>query len=181
MKRSARREHSANIQSASVALAPILYRLCRDNEDLANRKGLTLRARRTGAIVMSDAILLGGILRNLINSARQALESFPLRSSAGFDPSRRPLPGTVVVRRAVDLLWHSIEVRSTVGWGSCFSILAEVAGARSERKAENSFAGGTQRRENVLPRDMFHLPHLITDAHEIILGDETVTQKITTI
>jgi signal transduction histidine kinase len=128
-------------------LAPILHRLCRDNEDLANRKGLTLRARRTGAIVMSDAILLEGILRNLINSARQALESF-----TGFDPSRRPLPGTVVVRRAVDLLWHSIEVRSTVGWGSCFSILAEVTGARSERKAEDSFAGGTQRRENeVLP------------------------------
>jgi hypothetical protein len=30
--------------------------------------------------------------------------------------------------------------------------LAEVTGARSERKAEDSFAGGTQRRENeVLP------------------------------
>jgi hypothetical protein len=45
-----------------------------------------------------------------------------------------------------------------------FSILA---GARSERKAEDSFAGGTQRRENeILPREMFHLPHLIADAHE---------------
>jgi K+-sensing histidine kinase KdpD len=35
--------------------------------------------------------------------------------------------GLFVVRRAVDLLGHSIEVRSTLGCGSCFSILAKAA------------------------------------------------------
>jgi signal transduction histidine kinase len=35
--------------------------------------------------------------------------------------------GLFVVKRAADLLGHGIEVRSTVGRGSCFSILAENA------------------------------------------------------
>jgi two-component system, OmpR family, phosphate regulon sensor histidine kinase PhoR len=135
-------------------LAPILYRPCRDNEDLANRKGLTLRARRTGAIVMSDAILLEGILRNLIRNAlkysgpggrvlvgcrrRGALLRIEVHdTSIGIAPDKLSKVfdavhrldstradglclGLFVVRRAVDLLGHSIEVRSTVGWGSCF-------------------------------------------------------------
>jgi two-component system phosphate regulon sensor histidine kinase PhoR len=42
--------------------------------------------------------------------------------------------GLFVVRRTVDMLGHRIEVRSTVGSGSCFSVLAGVpapAGGRS--------------------------------------------------
>jgi len=62
-------EHSANIQPAPVALAPIFAQLCRDNEDAANSKGLTLSAHPTGAAVMSDAVLLEGILGNLIRNA----------------------------------------------------------------------------------------------------------------
>jgi signal transduction histidine kinase len=37
-------EHSANIQPTPVQLAPLFARLCKDNEDLASRKGVTLRA-----------------------------------------------------------------------------------------------------------------------------------------
>jgi K+-sensing histidine kinase KdpD len=62
-------EHSANTQAAPVALAPIFARLCYDHEDLANRKGLTLRAYPTRFAVMSDTVLLEGILRNLIRNA----------------------------------------------------------------------------------------------------------------
>ena len=66
-------EHSANLQPASVALTPIFLRLCSDNEDLAIRKGITLRVQRTRAAVMSDAILLEGILRNLVRNALNML------------------------------------------------------------------------------------------------------------
>jgi signal transduction histidine kinase len=51
-------EHSANIQPTPVQLAPLFARLCKDNEDLASRKGVTLRAQRTSATVLSEPVLL---------------------------------------------------------------------------------------------------------------------------
>ena len=62
-------EHSAHTESTTVALAPIFARLHRDNEDLAASKGISLRTHATYAAVMSDAVLLEGILRNLIRNA----------------------------------------------------------------------------------------------------------------
>lgn len=153
-------ERSANIDLAPIALAPIFTRLCRDNEDTANRKGLRLRAHRTSAVVMSDAVLLEGILRNLVRNAVKytgpgggvligcrrhgtvlKIEVFdtgigipPDKLSRVFDAFHQLDStstdglglGLFVVRRAVDLLGHGIDVRSTLGRGSCFSILAEA-------------------------------------------------------
>jgi signal transduction histidine kinase len=36
--------------------------------------------------------------------------------------------GLYVVKRAAELLQHQIEVRSTVGRGSCFTVLANASG-----------------------------------------------------
>jgi two-component system phosphate regulon sensor histidine kinase PhoR len=167
-------EHSANIQPAPVALAPIFAQLCRDNEDAANTKGLTLRAYPTSAAVMSDAVLLGGILGNLIRNAvkytgpggrvlvgcrrRGAFMKIEVHDTGiGIPPdklskvfeafhrldSTRPDGlglGLFVVRRAVNLLGHGVEVRSDVGCGSSFAILAKIADEASEREPAGSFA-----------------------------------------
>jgi two-component system, OmpR family, phosphate regulon sensor histidine kinase PhoR len=66
--------------------------------------------------------------------------------------------GLFVVRRAVDLLGHAIEVRSTVGVGSCFSVIARTHHAACGQKPTNSAAStgksgedGPPSRKNPLP------------------------------
>jgi two-component system, OmpR family, phosphate regulon sensor histidine kinase PhoR len=44
--------------------------------------------------------------------------------------------GWFVVKRAVELLGHRIEVSSVVGRGSWFAVLARAAGARSPFNAD---------------------------------------------
>jgi signal transduction histidine kinase len=154
-------EHSAKIQLAPVVLAPILVRLCGDNEELAERKCLNLRVCPCHAIVMSEPVLLEGILRNIIRNAlkftgpggrvlvgcrrRGALMKIEVHDTGVGIPSDELAKvfeafhrldstradglglGLFVVRRAVDLLGHGLEVRSAVGCGSSFSILAQTA------------------------------------------------------
>jgi two-component system, OmpR family, phosphate regulon sensor histidine kinase PhoR len=194
-------ERSANIQAAPVALAPIFTRLCRDSEELANRKGLTLRANPTRAVVVSEAVLLESILRNLIGNAlkytgpggrvlvgcrrRGALFKIevhdngigipPDKLSQVFEAFHRLDPtradglglGLFVVRRAVDLLGHSIEVRSMVGRGSCFSVLVPAADTACIGVCTELLAGEGARGERTLPAaKRFSRPHLIANAHE---------------
>lgn len=174
-------EHSANMQSAPVALAPILTRLCHDNDDLAIQRGITFRVERTSAAVESDGVLLEGILRNLTRNALKytgpggrvlvgcrrhgallkievhdtgtgiALDKLSIIFEAfhQVDSTRADGLGLglFVVRHAVDLLGHALEVRSTVGRGSCFAVLAKAADAparwkntdvRTRRPCENN-------------------------------------------
>jgi two-component system, OmpR family, phosphate regulon sensor histidine kinase PhoR len=194
-------EHSANIQAAPVALSPIFSRLCRDNEELANRKGLTFRAHPTGAAVVSEAVLLESILRNLIRNAlkytgpggrvlvgcrrRGALLKIevhdtgigipPDKFSQVFEPFHRLDStradglglGLFVVRRAVDLLGHSIEVRSRVGRGSCFSVLAPAAEMACVGERTEPLAGEGVRGEKAsLQAKRISRPHLIANTHE---------------
>jgi len=191
-------EHSTNTQAAPVALAPIFARLCYDHEDLANRKGLTLRAYPTRFAVMSDAVLLEGILRNLIRNAlkytgpggrvlvgcrrRGALLSIEVHDTGiGIPPDKLSKVfeafhrldstradglglGLFVVRRAVDLLGHSIEVRSDVGRGSSFAILAKVVDAGGERDPAKSFASRVPcQADDISPAGIFYLPHTIAE------------------
>lgn len=186
-------EHSPNTQAAPVALAPIFTRLCYDHEDLANRKGLTLRAYPTRFAVMSDAVLLEGILRNLIRNAleytgpggrvlvgcrrRGAFMKIEVHDTGiGIPPDKLSKIfeafhrldstradglglGLFVVRRAVDLLGHSVEVRSDVGCGSSFAILAKVADAVSEREPAGSLASRVPCRADDIPSaGIFYLP-----------------------
>lgn len=159
-------EHSANVQLAPVVLAPIFVRLYGDNEEFAERKGLTLHVRPCHAMVMSEPVLLEGILRNIIRNAlkftgpggrvlvgcrrRSALMKIEVHDTGiGIPPDKLVRIfeafhrldstradglglGLFVVRRAVDLLGHGIEVRSAVGRGSTFSILAKTADTNAE-------------------------------------------------
>jgi two-component system, OmpR family, phosphate regulon sensor histidine kinase PhoR len=193
-------EHWTNIELVPVALAPVFSRLCRDHEELASRKGLTLRAQQTGAAVMSDAMLFEGILRNLIRNAlkftgpggrvlvgcrrrgavlkievhdtgigippdklSQVFEAFHQLDSTRTDGLGL---GLFVVRRAVDLLGHGIEVRSTLGRGSCFSILAKAADTNSALTRIEGCASVAQFPSDVAGAEIAHLPHLIAGACE---------------
>jgi two-component system, OmpR family, phosphate regulon sensor histidine kinase PhoR len=62
-------EHSARFDLVPVRLEPLLVGICRDHLMSARAKGVELRACRTHATVMSDAILLESILRNLVRNA----------------------------------------------------------------------------------------------------------------
>jgi signal transduction histidine kinase len=80
-------QHAASIQPEPVALETVFARVWRDNEDLASRKGLTLRALARGAVVMSDGALLEGILRNLVRNALKCTgpEAMYLSDAAAAD------------------------------------------------------------------------------------------------
>jgi two-component system, sensor histidine kinase len=57
------------VNRGPVAVQPLLERVCRDYEVLANAKGLELVLHRCSLYVMSDAMLLERILRNVIANA----------------------------------------------------------------------------------------------------------------
>ena len=175
-------EHSVDIQPTPVALGPILVRLCRESKDNAEHEDLTLYANPTRAVAMSDALLLQGILRNLIRNAvkytgsggrvvvgcrrRGTLLKIEVHDNGiGIPPDKlseifeafRRLDSTradglglglFVVRRAVQLLGHEIEVRSEIGRGSCFSVLAEAADAADSRDRTHFPDSGTRSPEH---------------------------------
>ena len=62
-------EYTKTMELSSVALAPLFWRLCNENEDAALRRGIDIRVCSTEARVMSNPLLLGGILRNLVTNA----------------------------------------------------------------------------------------------------------------
>jgi signal transduction histidine kinase len=131
---------------------------------------------------MSDALLLQGILRNLIRNAvkytgsggrvvvgcrrRGTLLKIEVHDNGiGIPPDKlseifeafRRLDSTradglglglFVVRRAVQLLGHEIEVRSEIGRGSCFSVLAEAADAADSRDRTHFPDSGTRSPEH---------------------------------
>jgi two-component system, OmpR family, phosphate regulon sensor histidine kinase PhoR len=152
---------SGRIEPQPVRVKPIFDRLGLQLNGLAQRKGIDFRALPTRTVIMSQPVLLDGILRNL---ARNALD----HTSAGgrvlvgcrrraatvrievhdtgegipqdelqsiFEPFFRIDTarseglglGLFIVRQAADCLGHWVEVRSTIGHGSCFSVVARTA------------------------------------------------------
>jgi two-component system phosphate regulon sensor histidine kinase PhoR len=152
-------EHARRMKLSSVPLAPLFNGILIEHGDAARLKGLNLRIRPTSAIVLSNALLLDAIVRNLVRNAIKytisghvllgcrrrgsdmridiydtgigmSVDQFP-RIFQAFQrlDSTRPDGlglGLFVVRRAVELLGHRIEVTSTVGHGSRFSVLAKA-------------------------------------------------------
>jgi len=57
------------VHRRSFAIGPLIERICRDHDQEAIDKGLTLRWRPTAAIVASDPVLVERILRNLVSNA----------------------------------------------------------------------------------------------------------------
>lgn len=81
-------EHTKTMEISSVALAPLFWRLGNENEDAAPRRGIDMRVCSTDARVMSNPVLLGGILRNLVGNAIKYTE--PRGTHPGGMPPCRP-------------------------------------------------------------------------------------------
>jgi two-component system phosphate regulon sensor histidine kinase PhoR len=62
-------EHVNALEVSSVGLGAMFWRLRLENEDAAIQKGIDLRAVTTNAHVMSNPVLLGCIIRNLLANA----------------------------------------------------------------------------------------------------------------
>jgi len=154
-------EYTKGMQLVTVPLAPLLQRIADENEDGARERGIALAVVDTGAVVLSNPVLLDGILRNLVRNAIKYTEpggriligcrrrGSDVRidvydTGIGMAPENLPRIfeafqrldtaradglgiGLFVVRRAVELLGHRVEVTSEVGCGSRFSILAGSA------------------------------------------------------
>jgi two-component system, OmpR family, phosphate regulon sensor histidine kinase PhoR len=155
-------ERSNGLEISDVALAPMFWRLRHENEDAAIQRGIDLRVLATNTHAVSNPVLLGCVLRNLVANAIKYTEpggrilvgcrrrESELRidvydTGIGipedhlpriFDAFTRLAPerarglgiGLSIVRRAVEVLGHRIEVRSVVGEGSLFSIHLPNAG-----------------------------------------------------
>jgi signal transduction histidine kinase len=158
-------ERANALEVSSVGLGPMFWRLRQDNDDAAIQRGIDLRALTTNAHVVSNPVLLGCILRNLLTNAIRYTEpggriligcrrkgpeiridvydtgiGIPEhRLPRIFESFTRFAPehsnglgiGLSIVRRALEVLGHRIEVRSIVGEGSLFSIYAPAATSAS--------------------------------------------------
>ena len=151
-------EHSKELKLSPVALESLLRQACYENEESALQKGIEIRVCPTDASVMSNAVLLNSVLRNLINNAikytdpkgrvligcRRSGQNVRIdvcdtgigitkvQLSRIFEAFMRLDPtrcdglgvGLFIVRRAIELLGHRIDVCSAVSRGSRFSIFA---------------------------------------------------------
>jgi two-component system, OmpR family, phosphate regulon sensor histidine kinase PhoR len=62
-------EFTKTMEVSSVALAPLLWRLGKENKEAALQRGIDMRVQSTAAHVMSNPVLLSGILHNLTTNA----------------------------------------------------------------------------------------------------------------
>jgi len=150
-------ERTEEVTLEPVFLKPLFESLQREQIAATEAGGVILRIVPSRAVVMSDAFLLEGILRNLIgNAIKYTARGGKIvvgcrRSKAGlrievhdtgvgisaenmsriFEAFKRLDAGAshglglglFIVRQAADSLGHSIDVRSTVGKGSCFAVI----------------------------------------------------------
>jgi len=151
-------EHSKEAKLSPVALEPLFRQACHENAEGSLQKGIDIRVCPTGASVMSNALLLNGILRNLVSNAikytepngriligcrrsgqnvridvcdtgigiageqlSRIFEAFTRLDSTRCDGLG---VGLFIVRRAIEVLGHRIDVSSVASRGSRFSIFA---------------------------------------------------------
>lgn len=62
-------ESSQRIELSPVQLTSLLWRIASENEDAARAKSITMRVHPTRVAVLSNPVLLEGIIRNLVRNA----------------------------------------------------------------------------------------------------------------
>jgi two-component system phosphate regulon sensor histidine kinase PhoR len=174
-------ESTRRLELAPVRIQQVLRQACRENEHAALSKGITIHTVSSDVIVLSDGLLLGAALRNLVSNAvkytqpggrilvgcrrsgsevridvydtgigipdeqiPRIFEAFTRLDTARYDGLGI---GLFIVRQALGILGHRIEVASTPCRGSRFSIFV----GRSE-EGENE-ARHRARRETASTRE----------------------------
>jgi two-component system, OmpR family, phosphate regulon sensor histidine kinase PhoR len=151
-------EHEAQTPLSSVPLESLFRQVCRENAEAASQKRIEIRVCPTATSVLSNPVLLNGVLRNLIGNAikytepngriligsRRSGQSVRIdvcdtgvgiageQLSRIFDAFTRLDStrcdglgiGLFIVRRAIEVLGHRIDVSSVASRGSRFSIFA---------------------------------------------------------
>jgi two-component system, OmpR family, phosphate regulon sensor histidine kinase PhoR len=155
------RGHATAMTLSAIRLVPLLRQACYENEEAALQKGIEIRIVSTSASVVSDVLLLGTVLRNLISNAvkytrpggrilvgcRRAdpdIRIDVLDTGSGIAEEAMPKIfdaitrldhercdglgiGLFIVRQALGLLGHRVDVSSVTCRGSRFSIFAAGA------------------------------------------------------
>jgi signal transduction histidine kinase len=68
-------EHTQRMELSPVPLAPLFWRIANENGIAAREKGIDMRVHATRGVVMSNSVLLEGILRNLVRNAIKYTET----------------------------------------------------------------------------------------------------------
>jgi signal transduction histidine kinase len=68
-------EQTRSMEITPVPLGPLFWRIAQENESEAHENGIELRVRSTRTTVMSNAVLLEGVLRNLARNAVKYTET----------------------------------------------------------------------------------------------------------
>jgi two-component system, OmpR family, phosphate regulon sensor histidine kinase PhoR len=156
------RDCKKRVELKPVRLQQVMQKVRNQNEQGALRKGVSLRMVSTGSWILSDSLLLGTVLGNLVSNAvkytqpggRILVGCRQLRSGIRIDvydtgigiPSEH-IPkifgaftrldtsrcdsvgiGLFIVRQAIGILGHRINVASTPCRGSRFSVFVARAG-----------------------------------------------------
>jgi two-component system, OmpR family, phosphate regulon sensor histidine kinase PhoR len=151
-------EHAKRVQMVPVDLGTLLREVYQESESAALQKGVQIRLVPTTSSIMSDAVLLGAVLRNLVSNAIKFTESGGrvllgcrhvrdgvridvFDTGVGIPAEQIPTIfeafarldsaqsdglgiGLFIVRRAIAMLGHRVDVCSVVSRGTRFSILA---------------------------------------------------------
>jgi two-component system phosphate regulon sensor histidine kinase PhoR len=150
------RERSGRLELTPVRIQQLLRQACRENEHAALSKGISIHSVSSDATVLSDGLLLGAALRNLVSNAvkytklggrvllgcrrsgseiridvydtgigipdEQIPRIFEAFTRIDAAPCEGLGIGLLIVRQALGILGHRIDVASIPGRGSRFSI-----------------------------------------------------------
>jgi two-component system, OmpR family, phosphate regulon sensor histidine kinase PhoR len=153
------RERGGRLDLSPVRIQQVLRQACRENERAALSKGISIHSVSSDATVLSDGLLLGAALRNLVSNAvkytklggrvllgcrRSGSEIRIDVYDTGIGMPDEQIPrifeaftrldttqceglgiGLLIVRQALGILGHRIDVASSPCRGSRFSIFVE--------------------------------------------------------
>ena len=165
-------EFPRRLELTPVRVQQVLRQACRENEQAALSKAISIHMVSSDATILSDGLLLGAALRNLVSNAikytqpggrilvgcrhsRSGIRIDVYDTGTGipgeqipkiFEAFTRLDPakcdglgiGLFIVRQALGILGHRIDVASTPCRGSRFSILAARETKRERTRASHA-------------------------------------------